>query len=135
MQSPVYSLILPQLVYILSMKLIKADDYQTWFIEKDNKSIIIDPWLTKTLQPEGTFFIQRRKKNPTCLSEDQVKNISGIVITAPFEDHLHIESNNHLERYQLELKFHQEKLNMQFQAAGQIESFYFHREASLLQSH
>ena len=72
MQSPVYSLILPQLVYILSMKLIKADDYQTWFIEKDNKSIIIDPWLTKTLQPEGTFFIQRRKKNPTCLSEDQV---------------------------------------------------------------
>ena len=78
------------------MKLIKADDYQTWFIEKDNKSIIIDPWLTKTLQPEGTFFIQRRKKNPTCLSEDQVKNISGIVITAPFEDHLHIESINML---------------------------------------
>ena len=76
------------------MKLIKADDYQTWFIEKDNKSIIIDPWLTKTLQPEGTFFIQRRKKNSTCLSENQINKVNGIIITAPFEDHLHFESIN-----------------------------------------
>ena len=44
------------------MKIIKADNYQTWYIEHMNSAILIDPWLTNTLQPEGTFFIQRRKK-------------------------------------------------------------------------
>ena len=44
------------------MKIIKADNYQTWYIEHLDSAILIDPWLTNTLQPEGTFFIQRRKK-------------------------------------------------------------------------
>ena len=43
------------------MKLIKADNYQTWYIENLDKSIIIDPWLTNKLQPKGSFFIQRKK--------------------------------------------------------------------------
>ena len=74
------------------MKIIKADNYQTWYLEHLDSAILIDPWLTKTLKPEGTFFIQRRKKNSTCLSEDQINKVNGIIITAPFEDHLHIES-------------------------------------------
>ena len=41
------------------MKLIKADNYQTWYIEEKNKSIIIDPWLTNSLQHDKSFFIQR----------------------------------------------------------------------------
>ena len=44
------------------MKIIKADNYQTWYIEEKNKSIIIDPWLTNSLQPDKSFFIQRKKK-------------------------------------------------------------------------
>jgi len=76
------------------MKIIKADNYQTWYIEHLDSAILIDPWLTNTLQPEGTFFIQRRKKNPTCLSENQINKVNGIIITAPFEDHLHFESIN-----------------------------------------
>ena len=42
------------------MKIIKADNYQTWYLENNNNAILIDPWLTNTLQPEGSFFIQRR---------------------------------------------------------------------------
>ena len=44
------------------MKLIKADNYQTWYVEEKNKSIIIDPWLTNSLQPDKSFFIQRTKE-------------------------------------------------------------------------
>ena len=79
------------------MKIIKADSYQTWYLEHLDSSILIDPWLTKTLQPEGAFFLQRRKKNSTCLSKKQISKINGIVITAPFEDHLHFESINMLQ--------------------------------------
>ena len=45
------------------MKIVKADNYQTWYLENNNNAILIDPWLTNTLQQEGSFFIQRRKNN------------------------------------------------------------------------
>ena len=44
----------------------KYDNYQTWYVEEKYKSIIIDPWLTNSLQPDKSFFIQRKKKIPTC---------------------------------------------------------------------
>ena len=78
------------------MKIIKADNYQTWYLENDNNAILIDPWLTNTLQPEGSFFIQRRKINSSCLSKVEIDKVNGIIITAPFEDHLHMESINML---------------------------------------
>ena len=78
------------------MKIIKADNYQTWYLENNNNAILIDPWLTKTLQPEGSFFIQRRKINSSCLSKVEIDKVNGIIITAPFEDHLHMESINML---------------------------------------
>ena len=77
------------------MKLIKADNYQTWYVEEKNKSIIIDPWLTNSLQPDKSFFIQRKKKIATCLTNSELKKIGAIIITAPFEDHLHVESINY----------------------------------------
>ena len=43
------------------MKIIKADNNQSWYIEYLNNSIIIDPCLTTKLQPENSFFIQRSK--------------------------------------------------------------------------
>ena len=76
------------------MKIIKADNYQTWYLEHNNNAILIDPWLTNTLQPEGTFFIQRKKNNSSCLSKVEIDKVNGIIITAPFEDHLHLESIN-----------------------------------------
>tara|TARA_Y100001968_G_C19320118_1_gene698768 strand:+ start:129 stop:860 length:732 start_codon:yes stop_codon:yes gene_type:complete len=78
------------------MKIIKADNYQTWYLEHNNKAILIDPWLTNTLQPEGSFFIQRKKNNSSCLSKVEIGKVNGIIITAPFEDHLHLESINML---------------------------------------
>lgn len=74
------------------MKLVKADNYQTWYIENNNESVIIDPWLTKTLNAKNPFFIQRTKEFETCLESDQFKKIKAIILTAPFEDHLNIES-------------------------------------------
>ena len=74
------------------MKLIKADNYQTWYIENLDKSIIIDPWLTNKLQPKGSFFIQRKKANNTILTDEEVNKVNAIIITAPFEDHLHFDS-------------------------------------------
>ena len=74
------------------MKIIKADNYQSWYIEYLNNSILIDPWLTKKLQPENSFFIQRFKDNESCLSKEDINKVKAIVITAPFEDHLHPDS-------------------------------------------
>ena len=74
------------------MKLLKVDNYQTWLIENEGKGILIDPWLSKQLQPDGSIFIQRRKAEISTLTDDEYKDIKAIIITAPFEDHLHIES-------------------------------------------
>ncbi len=43
------------------MKLIKADNYQSWYIENNNKSILIDPWLSNKLQPENSFLFREIK--------------------------------------------------------------------------
>ena len=31
------------------MKLLKADNYQTWLIEEADIAVLIDPWLSKQL--------------------------------------------------------------------------------------
>jgi L-ascorbate metabolism protein UlaG (beta-lactamase superfamily) len=41
------------------MRILKADDYQTWFIEENNFSILVDPWLDKKLK-----FIHYDNCNP-----------------------------------------------------------------------
>ena len=74
------------------MKIIKADNYQSWYIEYLNNSIIIDPWLTTKLQPVNSFFIQRSKNRNSSLSQDQINKVKAIIITAPFEDHLHFDT-------------------------------------------
>jgi len=74
------------------MKLVKADNYQSWYIEEKNQSIIVDPWLTKKLNNKSSFFIQRKKERVTFLNSSQLQKIKAILITAPFEDHLQIES-------------------------------------------
>ena len=74
------------------MKLLKADNYQTWYIEEENESILIDPWLTKQLQPDGSIFIQRNKSVSSKLSTEDFNKVKAIIITAPFEDHLNFDS-------------------------------------------
>ena len=54
------------------MKIIKADNYQTWYIEEDDQAILIDPWLSNKLKPDNSFFIQREKENDISITKEQI---------------------------------------------------------------
>ena len=41
------------------MRVVKADDYQTWFIEENDYGVLIDQWLDKKKNPENSEFLQR----------------------------------------------------------------------------
>ena len=74
------------------MKLLKADNYQTWFIEEADQGVLIDPWLSNQLQPDNSIFIQRKRNQACLLGNKDYEKVQAIIITAPFKDHLHIES-------------------------------------------
>lgn len=74
------------------MKIIKADDYQSWYIENSNKSILIDPWLSNQMQPSNSFFIQRFSDISHKIDNESIKKINCVILTAPFEDHLNLET-------------------------------------------
>ena len=51
------------------MRVVKADDYQTWFIEEDGFGVLIDPWLDKKLNPESSILLQRERQTTSSLSK------------------------------------------------------------------
>ena len=71
------------------MKVKKADDYQSWFIEEGKEALLIDPWFDSFLVEGRGWFLQRKKEKKSFLTEDEISQVKNIVITAPFEDHLH----------------------------------------------
>ena len=72
------------------MKVKKADDYQSWFIEEGNEALLIDPWFDLSLVDGKGWFLQRKKEKKSYLTEDEIFQVKNIIITAPFEDHLHL---------------------------------------------
>ena len=74
------------------MRVVKADDYQTWFIEEDGFGVLIDPWLDKKLNPESSVLLQRERQETSSLSQKELDQVRVAIITAPFIDHLHIPS-------------------------------------------
>ena len=74
------------------MRVVKADDYQTWFIEEDDYGVLIDPWLDKKLNPSNSVLLQRERNEASSLSQDELDKVKIVIITAPFIDHLHIPS-------------------------------------------
>ena len=80
------------------MRVLKADDYQTWLIEEDNFSVLVDPWLDKRLNPHSSFILQREREEPSCLSEKDLNKVKAVIITAPFVDHLHLPSLKKLNK-------------------------------------
>ena len=74
------------------MRVVKADDYQTWFIEENGFGILIDPWLDKKLNPDSSVLLQRERKESSSLSQDELDKVEAVIITAPFIDHLHLPS-------------------------------------------
>ena len=74
------------------MRVVKADDYQTWFIEEDGFGVLIDPWLDKKLNPESSVLLQRERQENSSLSQKELDQTKVVIVTAPFIDHLHIPS-------------------------------------------
>ena len=74
------------------MRVVKADDYQTWFIEEDGFGVLTDPWLDKKLNPESSVLLQRERKETSSLSQKELDQVKVVIVTAPFIDHLHIPS-------------------------------------------
>ena len=72
------------------MKVKKADDYQSWFISEGEKALLIDPWLDTSLVEGKGWFLQRKKEKNSHLSEAELSLVDDIIITAPFGDHLHL---------------------------------------------
>ena len=74
------------------MKIIKIDNYQSWYIESNDVVIIIDPWLDKVMQPKSNLFINRTRNENALITEEMISKVSCILISAPFEDHFHEKS-------------------------------------------
>ena len=74
------------------MRVVKADDYQTWFIEEEGFGVLIDPWLDKKLNPESSVLLQRERQETSSLSQKELDQVKVVIVTAPFIDHLHIPS-------------------------------------------
>ena len=80
------------------MRILKADDYQTWLIEQDDFGVLIDPWLDKKLNPSNSVLLQRERNEASSLSQDELDKVKIVIITAPFIDHLHIPSIKKLNK-------------------------------------
>ena len=50
------------------MKVKKADDYQSWFIEEGNEALLIDPWFDFALVEGKGWFLQRKKEKKSHLT-------------------------------------------------------------------
>tara|TARA_B100000900_G_C20558716_1_gene707917 strand:+ start:673 stop:1404 length:732 start_codon:yes stop_codon:yes gene_type:complete len=74
------------------MKVKKADDYQSWYVQEGNRALLIDPWFDSALAEGRGWFLQRRKEKKTELSKEEISAVQDIIITAPFEDHLHLKT-------------------------------------------
>ena len=74
------------------MKVKKADDYQSWYVQEGDRGLLIDPWFDSELVDGKGWFLQRRKEKKTELSKEEISAVQDIIITAPFEDHLHLKT-------------------------------------------
>ena len=74
------------------MKVKKADDYQSWYVQEGDRALLIDPWFDSALVDGKGWFLQRRKEKKTELSKEEISAVQDIIITAPFEDHLHLKT-------------------------------------------
>ena len=44
------------------MKVKKADDYQSWYVQEGDRALLIDPWFDSALVDGKGWFLQRRKE-------------------------------------------------------------------------
>ena len=60
------------------MKVKKADDYQSWYIEEGNEALLIDPWFDFSLVDGKGWFLQRKKEKKSHLTEDEISQVQKL---------------------------------------------------------
>ena len=76
------------------MQIIRGDSYQSWVYSNELDLIAVDPWLTKKqVFPIFKWLLYRDSENlPYLQQHDQILNVTHLIITAHFSDHLDLES-------------------------------------------
>jgi len=77
-----------------NMQVIRGDNYQSWVYSSESDLIVVDPWLTqKQVFPILRWLLYRDSEKPSYLEQqNQIHAVTHIIITAPFSDHLDLES-------------------------------------------
>ena len=66
------------------MKIKKADDYQSWYINQDDVALLIDPWFDSSLVEGKGWFLQRKKIKKTELTEEEISKVQDCLLyTSP----------------------------------------------------
>lgn len=78
------------------MQIIRGDGYQSWLYLNQEDLIVVDPWLTKKQVFPGLSWLLFRDANELSFLEKhkKIQNVTQIIITAHFSDHLDLESLN-----------------------------------------
>ena len=63
------------------MKVKKADDYQSWFIEEGEEALLIDPWFDLSLVDGKGWFLQRKKEKKSFLTEDEISKVIKFLVS------------------------------------------------------
>jgi L-ascorbate metabolism protein UlaG (beta-lactamase superfamily) len=75
------------------MRIVRLDDYQTWYLQVGESRILVDPWLTPTMAfPMGMFH-----RTHTLVGHESLAP-THLIVTAPFGDHLHAPSLQLLDK-------------------------------------
>ena len=76
------------------MQVIRGDSYQSWVYSNRSDLVVVDPWLTDKQVFPGLNWLLYRKANeePHILKHNLISQVSHIIITAHFSDHLDLPS-------------------------------------------
>ena len=78
------------------MQIIRGDDYQSWVYSNEGDLIVVDPWLTEKQVFPGLNWLLNRDSTTKAhlLKRNIIDQVTHIIITAHFSDHLDSESMN-----------------------------------------
>jgi len=90
------------------MQIIRGDSYQSWVYANQADLIAVDPWLTrKQVFPVLSWLLFRDSQEPSFLEKhNQIHNVTHLIITAHFSDHLDLES---LDKFNLDIPIYTTK--------------------------
>jgi L-ascorbate metabolism protein UlaG (beta-lactamase superfamily) len=73
------------------MQITRLDDYQSWMFEGGGARVILDPWLMEDITlPGGKRVFHRQHREPPAYTPDGLPPLDGLLLSAPFGDHMHM---------------------------------------------